>query len=99
MSLYKRGGVYWSYVWKDGIRYAKSTETDKIRKAQDFDRKHKIELELKSLRPTDLNPEMKFGQLFARFLSHCELNQFHITPSKLFLPHFPQIPSAAITNT
>lgn len=51
MSLYKRGGVYWSYVWKNGVRYAKSTGTGKIRAAQDFDRKHKIELDLKGLRP------------------------------------------------
>ncbi len=98
MSLYKRGGVYWSYVWKDGIRYAKSTETDKIRKAQDFDRKHKIELELKSLRPTDLNPEMKFGQLFARFLSDGEVKQFHIERSKVFLPYFAEMPIAEITK-
>ena len=98
MSLYKRGGVYWSYIWQDGIRYAKSTGTDKIRKAQDFDRKHKAELELKKLRPAELNPEMTFGDLFARFLSDSEVKPFHIERSKAFLPYFVQKPIGEITK-
>lgn len=98
MSLYKRGGVYWSYVWKDGIRYAKSTGTDKIRAAQDFDRKHKIELEFQASRPAELNPEMKFGELFARFLADAEVKQFHIERSKAFLPYFAEVPIGEITK-
>lgn len=98
MSLYKRGGVYWSYVWKHGIRYAKSTGTDKIRAAQDVDRKHKIELDLKASRPAELNPEMKFGELFARFLADAEVKQFHIERSKAFLPYFASIPIGEITK-
>lgn len=98
MSLYKRGGVYWSYIWKDGIRYAKSTGTDKIRAAQDVDRKHKIELDLKSSRPAELNPEMKFGDLFARFLVDGEVNRFHIERSKVFLPYFAEMSICEITK-
>lgn len=98
MSLFKRGGVYWSYVWKDGIRYAKSTGTDKIRAAQDFDRKHKIELDLKASRPTELNPEMKFGELFSRFLVDGEVKPFHIGRSKVFLPYFAEMPIGDITK-
>jgi len=98
MSLYKRGGVYWSYIWQDNIRYAKSTGTDKIRKAQDFDRKHKTELELKKLRPTELNPEMTFGELFARFLADGEVKLFHIERSKAFLPYFAEKPIGEITK-
>lgn len=98
MSLYKRGGVYWSYVWKDGVRYAKSTGTDKIRAAQDFDRKHKIELDLKACRPSELNPEMKFGELFARFLADGEVKQFHIERSRAFLPYFAEVPIGEITK-
>lgn len=98
MSLYKRGGVYWSYVWKNGIRYAKSTGTDKIRAAQDFDRKHKIELDMKASRPAELNPEMKFGELFARFLADGEVKQWHIDRSKVFLPYFAEKPIGEITK-
>jgi integrase len=98
MSLYKRGGVYWSYVWKDGIRYAKSTGTDKIRAAQDFDRRHKIELDLKALRPTGLDPEMKFGELFARFLADGDVKPFHIERSKAFLPYFANAAIGEITK-
>lgn len=98
MSLYKRGGVYWSYVWKNGIRYAKSTGTEKIRAAQDFDRKHKIELDLKSLRPSGLDPEMKFGALFARFLADGDIKPFHVERSKAFLPYFADIAIGEITK-
>ena len=98
MSLYKHGGVYWSYIWQDNIRYAKSTGTDKIRKAQDFDRKHKTELELKKLRPAELNPEMTFGHLFARFLADAEVKPFHIERSKAFLPYFAEKPIGEITK-
>lgn len=98
MSLYKRGGVYWSYVWKNGIRHAKSTGTDKIRAAQDFDRKHKIELDMKANRPANLDPEMKFGELFARFLADGEVKPFHIGRSKVFLPYFAEMPIGEITK-
>jgi integrase len=98
MSLYKRGGVYWSYIWKDGIRYAKSTGTGKIRAAEDFDRKHKLELDLKASRPAELNPEMKFGELFARFLSDGEVKLFHVERSKAFLPYFAELPIGEITK-
>jgi len=98
LSLYKRGNVYWSYIWQDGIRYALSTGTDKIRKAEDFDRKHKIELELKKSRPAELNPEMSFGELFARFLAGADVKPFHIERSKAFLPYFAQKPIGEITK-
>lgn len=98
MSLFKRGGVYWSYIWQDGIRYARSTGTDKIRKAQDFDRNHKTELELRKSRPANLNPEMTFGELFARFLAGAEVKPYHIERSKTFLPYFAEKPIGEITK-
>jgi len=98
MSLYKRGGVYWSYIWQGGIRYARSTGTGKIRKAQDFDRNHKTELELKKFRPAELNPEMSFGELFSRFLADGEVKLFHVERSKAFLPYFAEKPIGAITK-
>src|SRR6266481_4280009 len=98
MSLYKRGGVYWSYIWQDGIRHAKSPGTGKIRAAQDFDRKHKNELELRKSRPAELDPEMKLGDLFARFLIDAEVKPFHIERSKVFLPYFADMPLCEITK-
>jgi integrase len=98
MSLYKRGGVYWSYIWQGGIRYARSTGTGKIRKAQDFDRNHKTELELKKFRPAELNPEMPFGALFSRFLADGEVKLFHVERSKAFLPYFAEKPIGEITK-
>ena len=98
MSLFKRGDVYWSYVWQDGIRYARSTGTDKIRKAESDDRKHKEELELKKFRPKGLNPEMEFGELFARFLAGGDVKPFHVERSTMFLPYFADKPLKDITK-
>ncbi|HET6843000.1 MAG TPA: site-specific integrase [Candidatus Angelobacter sp.] len=98
MSLYKRGGVYWSYIWQNGVRHAKSTGSSKIRAAEDFDRKHKIELEFQKFRPPELSPEMPFGELFARFLADGEVKDFHIGRSKIFLPYFAEMPIGEITK-
>ena len=98
MSLYKRGGVYWSYIWQGGIRYARSTGTGKIRAAQDADRRHKNELELKKSRPAELDPEMSFGQLFARFLVDGEVKSFHTERAKAFMPYFAEMPIGKITK-
>ncbi len=98
MSLYKRGGVYWSYIWQNGIRHARSTGSGKIRAAQDFDRKHKIELEFQKFKPPELNPEMPFGELFARFLADGEVKHFHVERSKVFLPYFAEMQIGDITK-
>ena len=44
MTLYKRGNVYWTYVWADGVRHAKSTQTGNKRLAQRIDEQYKEEL-------------------------------------------------------
>ena len=63
MSLYKRGGVYWSYVYVDGVRHARSTETGNRRLAEQIDQKHKDEVRLKATQFPELNPTMRFAEL------------------------------------
>ena len=44
MALYKRGRIYWTYIYVDGIRHAKSTSTSNRRIAEKVDQDFKEEL-------------------------------------------------------
>ena len=69
MSLWKRGRVYWTYVYMDGVRYAKSTGTGNRRLAEQIDQRIKEELNLKRQGVRQPVPDMTFGELVARFLA------------------------------
>jgi integrase len=88
LALFKRGNVYWSYVWVDGVRHAKSTGAANRRTAERIDQKFKEELNLASLGMTDPKPEMTFGELAARFLADGAPRPYHIDRLKLLLPYW-----------
>lgn len=90
MSLWKRGNVYWSYVYINGIRHHKSTGTGNRRKAELADLEFKQELLEKQHRPRRLNPDMTFAELASRFLADAEVKPYHIDRLKLLLPYFGQ---------
>ena len=98
MSLYRRGGVFWSYVWVDGIRHAKSTGTSKRREAERFDEAFKTELERLKHQPPELNPEMTFEHLFTRFVASGIAKRYHIDRSKPLLPFFGKLALNKITR-
>jgi len=86
VTLYKRGGVFWSYVSRDGVRYARSTKTSNRRLAEQIDLRHKDELLLKSAQLTELKPQMKFAELADRFKAEGELKDWHLERLKVLLP-------------
>src|SRR5947209_1725653 len=88
LSLYKRGGVYWSYVYVDGVRHARSTETGNRRLAEQIDQKHKDEVRLKATQFPELNPTMRFAELAAQFLGDGSAKEWHRDRLKLLLPYF-----------
>jgi integrase len=88
VSLFKRGSVYWSYVYVDGVRHARSTETGNRRLAEQIDQKHKDELRLKATQFPELNPTMRFAELAARFLGDGSAKEWHQDRLKLLLPYF-----------
>lgn len=88
MSLFKRGGVWWSYVWRDGVRDARSTGTGNRKIAEQIAQKHKEELALKAAHLTELNPQMKFAELSGRFLAEADAKAWHRDRLKLLLPYF-----------
>jgi integrase len=88
LSLYKRGGVYWSYVYVDGVRHARSTETGTRRLAEQIDQKHREELRLKELLAPEFKPEMRFAELVGRFLDEGCAKEWHRDRLKVLLPYF-----------
>lgn len=96
MSLYKRGDVYHSYVWQNGVRYQKSTGTGNRRKAQLIDQKFKEELNLQRHHITEPIPDMPFKELSARFIAEGSPRAYHLDRLKLLLPFFGEVPIGSI---
>jgi integrase len=88
MSLYKRGGVYHSYVWQNGVRYHKSTGTANRQKAQLIDQRFKEELNLQRHHIVQPVPGMRFSELAARFIAEGSPRPYHLDRLKLLLPFF-----------
>jgi len=88
VALYKRGRVWWSYVWVDGERHAKSTGTNNRRIAEKIDQQFKDELMLARQGIAMPQPEMMFAELAARFLSDGAPKPWHRDRLKLLLPYF-----------
>lgn len=98
MTLYKRGGFYWTAIWMDGVRYAKSTRTAIKRLALKADEEYKEELLLGQTRSSKLNPTLPFGELAALFLADAGPKPYHIDRLKLLLPYFADAPIGEITK-
>jgi integrase len=88
LALFKRGNVYWSYVWVDGIRHAKSTGSTNRRTAERIDQRFKEELNLARMGVVEPKPEMTFSELSARFLADGSPRPYHIDRLKVLLPYW-----------
>jgi integrase len=91
MSLYKRGKVYWSAIWVDGVRQMRSLETSNRRRAEALEQDFRDELHTRKFQLPDLKPQMPFAELYTRFLAEGEVKAYHIERSKLFLPFFSEM--------
>jgi integrase len=98
MSLYRRGKVYWSAIWIDGVREMRSLETTNRRRAELLEQQFKEELHTRRFHLPDLKPQMLFGELYARFLAEGDVKPYHIERSKQFLPFFTEMPIGQITR-
>jgi integrase len=98
VSLYKRGRIYWTYVWQNGVRHAKSTGTGNLRIAQKIDLEFKDNLSLASLGRSVPRPEMTFGELAARFIAEASPKPHHLDRLKVLLPRFADTPIGRINK-
>lgn len=98
MTLFRRGNVWWSYVWVKGVRYGKSTKTSNRRLAEEVDRNHKHELIFVREQAPQLQPEMTFKELVARFLANVSPKVWHLDRLKPILSYFGECHIGQITK-
>lgn len=98
MSLYKRGHVWWSAVWIDGVRHMRSLETANRRQAETLESRWKDELHRERFQLPQFRPDMPFGELYARFLAEGDVKPYHRQHAKKFLDWFAAIPIGRITK-
>ena len=70
MSLFKRGNVWWSYFYEDGIRHQSSTGASNRRQAETIEAKLKEEVNNRRFQIVQTDPNMRFEELAARLLRH-----------------------------
>jgi integrase len=100
MTLYRRGKVYWSYFYLDGVRHQASTGTGNRREAEAIDQKLKREANLRrhQIELVEFDPDLSFGALAARFIANAGPKPFHLDRLKHLLPYFADVPVARITK-
>ena len=100
MTVYKRGNVYWSYFYIDGVRYQASTGTGHRRQAETIDQKLKQEATLRrhQIEVVQFNPNFTFGELAARFIANAGPKPFHLDRLNHLLPYFADVPVLRITK-
>jgi len=96
VSLYKRGDVYWSAIWIDGVRQMRSLETSNRRRAEQLEQKWREELHTARFELPNLKPDMPFAELWARFLAEGDVKAYHRDRAKKLLPFFADSPIGRI---
>jgi integrase len=91
MTLYKRGSIWWAYVFIDGERHAKSTGTANRRYAQTIGQAFEEELNLRRHQMPKLNPEMTVDELTALFISEGLAKTYSLDRLSHVLPFFGEM--------
>jgi integrase len=98
MTLWKRGNVWWSYNWVDGVRYMKSTGTRNRRLAERIDERYREEANLKRHGVGEPSPDMTFSELAVRFLAEGVPKPYHTDRLKVLLPFWGESHIGRITK-
>jgi len=96
MTLYKRGSVWWVYVWIDGERKAKTTGTSNRRHAQAIGQAFEEELNLKRYQMPKLKPETTVDELATQFIGEGQAKLYSLERLKHLLPFFGNMTLAQI---
>ena len=99
MSLFKRGNVWWAYLYQDGIRHQYSTGTANRRQAETIASKIREDLNKRRFQIMDADPDMTFGALAARFIASGSVRPHHLYHLKFLLPFFSEVPVLRITKS
>lgn len=90
MSLFKRGDVWWSYFYKDGVRHQNSTGASSRRQAETIEAKLKEQVNNRRFQIVQADPNMTFGELVARFIASGSVRPHHLYHLKFLLPFFSE---------
>jgi len=99
MSLFKRGEVWWSYFYRDGIRHQYSTGTSNRRQAETIEAKLKEEVNNQRFQIVQIDPNLKLAELAARFIANGPVRPHHLYHLKFLLPFFSEFPASRITKS
>jgi integrase len=97
VSLFKRGDVFWSQFYLDGIRYQQTTGARTRRLAEQIERKLREDANLRRHDVINADPDVTFGKLAAKFIAN-GAKPFHLDRLKHLLPYFADLPAACITK-
>lgn len=98
MSLYKRGQVWWSRIFIHDVRHQRSMKTSNKREAELREREYRHELDVRRHKQIQLNPEMPFDELAAKFLDSPSARPCHDIPLRNLLPFFGQTPLSELSR-
>jgi integrase len=100
VTLWKRGNVWWSIYYVDGIRHQESTETGNKKLALKIEKKFLDEAAAQKFGVTEVkvDVDMTFDDLSARFLSDGEVRPHHVDRLKNLLPFFADIPLVRLSK-
>jgi len=98
VSLFKRGNVWWSYLYADGIRHQYSTGTSNRKQAETIEGKLREEVNNRRFQIVQADPAMKFGELAARFMASGSVRPHHIYHLKFLLPFLSETPVLRVTK-
>jgi integrase len=98
VSLLKRGSVWWSYFYLDGVRHQFSTGASNRRQAETIEAKLKEEANGRRFHLVQVDPHMTFDALAARFIASGTAHPHHLYHLKFLLPFFGEIPVRRLTK-
>lgn len=98
MSLFKRGNVWWVYLWQDGVRHQYSTGTSNRRQAEKVEDKLKTDLNNRRFQIVELDPDITFGAIAAKFLASGSARPHHRYHLAFLLSFYSDIPALRITK-
>lgn len=99
MSLFKRGDVYWSYFYRDGVRHQYSTGTPNRKQAGTIEAKLKEDVNKQRFQIGENDPNLTFGQLAERFTESGSVRPHHRYHLKFLRPYFGDAPVLRLTKS
>lgn len=98
MSLFKRGNVYWAYLYRDGVRHQYSTGTSNRKQAEKIEDKLKHDLNDSRFQLVEFDPDITFGAIAARFVASGSARPHHLYHLRFVLSLFSDVPALRITK-